>query len=130
MPADFYLATAAIHAENVTDGLPVILLVKGVLVNGNICSREEYLEKAPVAGTLEKLAARLCPPEEDEMPKGAGTEEDPRVVPIPNFIHLRNAQTRLPGSTPLPADGTGNYARIALESIDGFMWGELKVSPA
>ncbi len=118
-------AATVLSAKKPEADLPIILLVKGLVVSGTICSFGEYLEKAPLAGKLEAFGNKLAPPGPEDLPRGTGTAEDPLVLPIPDYIHLRDAHVQLPGSVALPAK-EGTYARIALAMIDGFMWGAIE----
>lgn len=127
---DLHLAAAAVHAKDLTNDVSVILLVRGIVVSGRVCSRDEYLENVHQARGMDQLGNSLCPADALEQSRGAGTPDDPLVVPIPDYLYLRDAQTRLPGSVPLPADCAGIYAQIALESVDGVIWGSFTTPPA
>ncbi len=103
-------------------GIPVTLIVKGCKVSGVTATAKEYFDNVPDAALLYDKARELMPDSPPSEIQGAGTTEDPLRIPMPEFIHLRDAQFWEPGCPPMPQQGI--YARIALDSIDGFTLGK------
>lgn len=114
---DSLLVAAAIYNE-----IPLTLIVRGCKVSGVTVTTKEYFDNALGAAQLFENACKLMPDSPPPKAEGAGTTEDPLRIPMPEFIHLRDAQFWEPGCPPMPEQG--GYARIALDSIDGFIFGK------
>lgn len=100
--------------------LHVTLMVRGLLVTGEIVTHETYAEGDPLGKLMSEVLADL--PKRLEVP-----EEQVEASGHHRFIHLRNAQFIAPGAARLPSN-KGSYCRIALESVDGHMFGEMRTA--
>ena len=125
-----HILEAFISAANTFNfSMNISLMVKGIIICGDIISGEEYFDRCAkkiasadntiateLANILEKISKTY------QKDYQAGTCE--KDIPYIDFIHLKNVQYYTPGNPPLPLMRSENELwRGKLNAVDGFSFG-------
>ena len=113
---------------------PVTLFLKGTVISGILVGGRTYFEQFEAnfaAGFSEETVNELAPMFDKfkstyDEPDEEAEAKDSR--PLPQLIHMRDAQVYTPGKPPLPANGL--LWRGRLSEVDGFSYGIFGPAPA
>ena len=102
------------------DSFYITLNVGGLLISGNLIGRRQF-----AAEFMPGIKKRI--EEENEKEEDKTLEEEENNASAPRFIHLKDAKFFIPGQLPIPTTG-GTFWRGRIDSVDGYLIGELRVS--
>ena len=113
------------------EGVQITLQVGGLLVSGNLVSRDKYFEDGMAKAPMSPFST--SPDNSRWVVENFGAEafreaEKSYVGPIRTwFVHLRDAKVFHPGGAPLPGN-QGIWWRGKISAVDGFFFGGLTSS--
>jgi len=100
--------------------MSVILTVGGLLVTGKLVTREAYFRDNPITTGMWEIW------KEEEQKSQADHPEVASKNKERHYIHLAEVRFFSPGQPPISTPGGAGFWRGSLESIDGWMFGELR----
>ena len=104
----------------------ITLNVGGMLISGDLISKDTYLKDFLGGAILEKFQEAE---EKDESLKQEMEEIDKEAKERPyNFIHLKNTKFFIPGQPPVPFEQQDTLWRGKLSCVDGFVMGKLEIT--
>lgn len=129
-----HILEAFVSAANTFNfSMNISLMVKGIIVCGDIISGKEYFDRCAnkmssasglVAEELSSILRNISKTYQKDYQEGT-YEKD---VPYIDFIHLKNVQYYIPGNPPLPLVRSENELwRGKINSVDGFFFGRFLI---
>jgi hypothetical protein len=131
---DDHILEAFVSAANTFEfSMNISLMVKGIIVCGDIISGEEYFDRCAtkitsVGGVIAIELGNVLKKISTTYKKDYQEEPNAPEKPYINFIHLKNVQYYVPGNPPLPLTRNENELwRGKLSSVDGFSFGRFLI---
>lgn len=106
---DVYLSLILAMVEDISEPIPITLLVNGVLVSGLLVKQSEHYENFGNGSLAKKLG--------EFIEEGKAELQDLNTVKNPSYLHLRNAKVLFGNHPSLSAHG---FVRIRISSVDGY----------
>ena len=119
---DRYLQSFVQVAESQL-GFGVTLTVNGVVVTGDVVSRDDYLQGITDSAISSWNGERIEGEPLSGVKEVFGIEETDESEDLPTYVHLKDAKILLGGSGRVP----GGWWRGRLESVDGFYTARLDI---
>lgn len=104
--------------SNTEYDIPVTLAVGGLLISGQVISREDYMQENWLTASIEEGIRQAIADTGEEI----GSDNGHR-----RYIHLRDVRYFSPGQSPTPSVGTVT-CRIALAQVAAFHFGFLALA--
>jgi hypothetical protein len=118
---DRYLQSFIQVAE--TQGFGVTLTMNGVVITGDVVSRDDYLQGITDSSMSSWRGEKIESEPLTAVKEMFGIEGNDDSEELPTYVHLKDAKIMLGGIGPVP----GGWWRGRLESVDGFSHARLDI---